>query len=170
MFTNEQLSLASNLLDLCKLQKIIISTAESCTGGLIASCLTEIPGSSDVFDRGFIAYHNSAKNRMLNVSESLLLKYGAVSSQVAIKMAEGAVYYSRANLGISCTGIAGPKSDNTNKPIGLVYIACSIANQNTNHLKCNFGKIQRSEVRQKTLTKCLNFIISEIEQFKKQDK
>tara|TARA_B100000686_G_C16479238_1_gene806216 strand:- start:237 stop:695 length:459 start_codon:yes stop_codon:yes gene_type:complete len=149
---------------------IILSTAESCTGGLIASCLTEIPGSSDVFDRGFVAYHNSAKNKMLNVSESLLLKYGAVSSQVAIKMAEGAVYYSRANLGISCTGIAGPKSDNTNKPIGLVYIACSIENQSTKHLKCNFGKIERSEVRHKTLTKCLHFIISEVKKINKQDK
>ena len=162
MFTETQLQLSSNILDLCRVNNLIISTAESCTGGLIASCLTEIAGASEVFDRGFIAYHNSAKKHLLDVSNYLLIKHGAVSSQIAIKMAEGAVKNSKANIGISCTGIAGPKSDNSEKPIGLVYIACTITNRNTNYIKCNFGEIGRSQIRQKTLLKCLKFLESEI--------
>ncbi len=99
-----------------------VATAESCTGGLIAKRITDVPGASEVFDCGIISYANEIKHRVLGVSEDDLNKYGAVSEPVARQMAQGALKVSGADIAVSVTGIAGPDSDSTNKPVGLVYI------------------------------------------------
>lgn len=99
-----------------------VATAESCTGGLIAKRITDVPGASEVFDCGIISYANEIKHRVLGVSEDDLNKYGAVSEPVARQMAQGALKVSEADIAVSVTGIAGPDSDSTNKPVGLVYI------------------------------------------------
>lgn len=101
---------------------IKVATAESCTGGLIAKRITDVPGASEVFDCGIISYANEIKHRVLGVSEDDLNKYGAVSEPVARQMAQGALKVSGADIAVSVTGIAGPDSDSTNKPVGLVYI------------------------------------------------
>lgn len=99
-----------------------VATAESCTGGLIAKRITDVPGASEIFDCGIISYANEIKHRVLGVSEDDLNKYGAVSEPVARQMAQGALKVSGADIAVSVTGIAGPDSDSTNKPVGLVYI------------------------------------------------
>ena len=111
--------------DLLKQKKLTVATAESCTGGLIAHSLTNISGSSDYFERGIVSYSNKAKIELLDVSEDLLIKHGAVSEQVAKEMAEGIRTKSNVNIGISTTGIAGPTGGTKEKPVGLVYIAVS---------------------------------------------
>lgn len=105
-----------------KEKHIKVATAESCTGGLIAKRITDVPGASEVFDCGIISYANEIKHRVLGVSENDLNKYGAVSEPVARQMARGALKVSGADIAVSVTGIAGPDSDSTNKPVGLVYI------------------------------------------------
>ncbi|KYK29145.1 competence protein ComA [Thermoplasmatales archaeon SG8-52-1] len=111
--------------DLLKKNHITIATAESCTGGLIAHTLTNISGSSEYFDRGFITYSNNAKIESLDVSKKLLEKHGAVSKEVAEAMANGVRTKSNVDIGISTTGIAGPTGGTIEKPVGLVYIAIS---------------------------------------------
>ena len=111
-----------SLLDSCRGRGLTLTTAESCTGGLIAAILTETPGSSDVFERGFVTYANRAKVEMLEVPETLLAAHGAVSAEVAGAMAEGAVRRAGADLAVSVTGIAGPGGATETKPVGLVFI------------------------------------------------
>jgi PncC family amidohydrolase len=106
-------------------QCLKIATAESCTGGLISHTFTNISGSSDYFDRGFVSYSNKAKIELLGVPENLLNKYGAVSKEIAKAMAEGARTKSNVDIGIATTGIAGPTGGTKDKPVGLVYIAVS---------------------------------------------
>ena len=108
--------------DLLKRNKLKIATAESCTGGLIAHTLTNVPGSSEFFDRGIVSYSNESKIHLLNVPQYLIIEHGAVSSQVAIAMAEGIKNKSNVDIGISTTGIAGPTGETKDKPIGLVFI------------------------------------------------
>jgi nicotinamide-nucleotide amidase len=114
---------AAALLADCRRARVHLATAESCTGGLIAACLTEVPGSSDVFERGFVTYSNEAKQDLLAVPAELLQKHGAVSPHVARAMVLGALQHSRADLAVSVTGIAGPDGDTPTKPVGLVYLA-----------------------------------------------
>ena len=114
---------AEALLDLCRRKGITLATAESCTGGLIGAMLTEIPGASDVFDRGFITYSNEAKHELLGVSTALLDHHGAVSAEVASAMAAGALARSGARLAVAVTGIAGPGGGSAEKPVGLVFLA-----------------------------------------------
>lgn len=135
-----------------------IATAESCTGGLIASVLTEIPGSSDVFERGFVTYSNTAKIDLLGVPEDLLAAHGAVSADVALAMAEGALRHSRADLAVAVTGIAGPKSDDTQKPVGLVYIA--VPGMVEEH---RFGDIGREQVRLATVQAALTLLAAQLQ-------
>ncbi len=116
---------AERLLSLCRTRGVRVATAESCTGGLIAACLTEIAGSSDVVDRGFVTYANEAKRDMLGVPEELLMRVGAVSEEVARAMAAGALARSNATLAVAVTGIAGPGGGTTTKPVGLVHHACA---------------------------------------------
>jgi nicotinamide-nucleotide amidase len=114
---------ASRLLAACRAARATVATAESCTGGLIAATLTEIPGSSDVVDRGFVTYSNAAKAELLGVSELLLASRGAVSAEVAEAMVRGALDRSRADVAVAVTGIAGPGGATATKPVGLVYLA-----------------------------------------------
>ncbi len=103
----------------------LLSTAESCTGGMVAAAITDIMGSSGVFDRGFVTYSNAAKIQMLGVPPSLLETHGAVSEAVATAMAQGALMHSAATLAVSTTGIAGPGGGTETKPVGLVHFACT---------------------------------------------
>lgn len=125
MFDTQLLHDAAELLDLCRQARIKVATAESCTGGLIAGCLTEIGGSSDVVERGFVTYSNEAKIDMLGVPKMLITLHGAVSEQVAVAMAEGALGRSLADITIAVTGVAGPSGGTKEKPVGLVHFACA---------------------------------------------
>ena len=125
MFTDQQLALAEAVLDACRQAGLRIAVAESCTGGLVAGCLTAVAGSSDVVERGFVTYTNEAKQEMLGVPAALFADGGpgAVSEEVARFMAEGALANSPADLGVAVTGVAGPTGRTAEKPIGLVHIA-----------------------------------------------
>ena len=114
--------LAEQLIKILREKNYVLTTAESCTGGLLSSTITDIPGASDIFDRGFITYSNQAKQDTLKVSSETLNKHGAVSNQTAAEMAQGALQNSNADIAISITGIAGPKGGTDEKPIGTVYI------------------------------------------------
>ncbi len=114
---------AEALLELYRQAGLRIATAESCTGGLLAASLTDVPGSSDVVDRGFITYSNDAKSEMLGVPADLIGRHGAVSAHVARAMAEGALARSKADVALAVTGIAGPGGGGPGKPVGLVYLA-----------------------------------------------
>ncbi len=116
-------ALSRSLLDLCRMRKLTIATAESCTGGLVAAALTEIPGSSDVVDRGFVTYSNQAKHTMLGVETATLETFGAVSKEAAVAMAFGALEHADTDLAVSITGIAGPGGATPGKPVGLVHLA-----------------------------------------------
>src|SRR5215468_11801064 len=116
---------ARALLDLCRSKKLTIATAESCTGGLVAATLTEIPGSSDVLERGFVTYSNAAKTAMLGVPADVIARFGAVSRETAEAMAQGALAHSPADLAVSITGIAGPGGGTPDKPVGLVHFAAA---------------------------------------------
>lgn len=115
---------AAAVLEACRQAGLTIATAESCTGGLIAATLTEIAGSSDVVERGFVTYSNQAKTEMLGVDAALIIAHGAVSREVAEAMATGALAHSPADLAVAVTGIAGPGGATAEKPVGLVHLAC----------------------------------------------
>lgn len=121
MFEVQDLEAARGLLALCRAEGLRLATAESCTGGLIAALLTAIPGSSEVFERGFVTYSNAAKTGLLGVRPATLAAVGAVSEEVAREMAEGALRASAADLALSVTGIAGPGGGSAEKPVGLVW-------------------------------------------------
>ena len=112
---------AQALLAACRAKKLMLATAESCTGGMIAAALTDIAGSSDVVERGFVTYSNEAKTEMLGVPAALIAAHGAVSAEVARAMAEGALAHAPVALAVSVTGIAGPGGATPGKPVGLVY-------------------------------------------------
>ena len=124
-FPADMIEQAERLLALCRAKSVRVATAESCTGGLIAACLTEIAGSSDVVDRGFVTYANEAKRDLLGVPDELLMRVGAVSEEVARAMAEGALTRSDAALAVAVTGIAGPGGGTAAKPVGLVHHVCA---------------------------------------------
>jgi len=115
---------AEALLAAYRAARLRIATAESCTGGLVAGCLTAIAGSSDVVERGFVTYSNEAKTELVGVPADLIARHGAVSAQVVVAMAEGALKHSRADVAAAVTGIAGPGGATPGKPVGLVYV-CS---------------------------------------------
>jgi len=121
MFSKNLQAGAENLLQACRNHGDKLATAESCTGGLLSALLTEISGSSDVFDRGFVTYSNDAKHELLGVPHEILQEHGAVSEATAIAMAKGAIAHSQARFAISITGIAGPQGGSKDKPVGLVY-------------------------------------------------
>jgi nicotinamide-nucleotide amidase len=116
---------AAALLDLLRGRGLMLVTAESCTGGLIAGALTHVPGSSNVVDRGFVTYSNAAKTEMLDVPAALIAEVGAVSEPVAAAMAEGAIRHSRSDVAVAVTGIAGPGGGSVEKPVGLVWFGCA---------------------------------------------
>lgn len=136
---------AAALLDLCRSHGLKIATAESCTGGMVGAWLTAVPGSSDVYDRGFITYSNTAKQDMLGVTSAALDTYGAVSEQVAGEMAAGALARSRADIAVSITGIAGPGGAD-HKPEGRVCFGLAFGD--TVHVETQeFGALGREQVR-----------------------
>lgn len=126
MFDDTMLDDAKALLAACQQRHWMLATAESCTGGLIAGLLTEIAGSSAVVDRGFVTYSNEAKQQMLGVPADMLARHGAVSAEVAVAMARGALDHSRADIAIAVTGVAGPGGGTVEKPVGLVHIASAV--------------------------------------------
>ncbi|NKB83674.1 CinA family protein [Brucella grignonensis] len=150
---------AIDVLSACRKHGIMITTAESCTGGLIAAALTDIAGSSDVVDRGFVTYSNEAKNEMISVPMELINQVGAVSKEVAIAMAEGALAHSRAGISIAVTGIAGPGGGSAEKPIGLVHIASARKGFATLHKECRFGEKSREDIRHETVLAALALVL-----------
>lgn len=158
MFPADILKQAEDFLAKARENGILVATAESCTGGLIAACLTEIAGSSDVFERGFVTYSNSAKHQQLGVPQTLIDEHGAVSEPVARAMAEGAVAHSPATLAVAVTGIAGPGGDTKLKPVGLVHMAAARRGKPTVHERHLFGDIGRTQVRLATLRAALHLM------------
>ncbi|WP_170572031.1 CinA family protein [Ruegeria atlantica] len=136
----------SDVLDRAKAQQVMIATAESCTGGLVAAALTDIPGSSAVVERGFVTYTNTAKQQMLGVSGETLAAHGAVSEEVAREMAEGAIRHSDAQLAVSVTGIAGPGGSEF-KPEGRVCFGLAAEGLTTRAETVDFGALGRGKVR-----------------------
>jgi nicotinamide-nucleotide amidase len=159
MSGNDARALARSLLDLCRSRKLTIATAESCTGGLVAGALTEIPGSSDVIDRGFVTYSNEAKHAMLGVETATLANFGAVSKETATAMAVGALENADVDLAVSITGIAGPGGATPGKPVGLVHFAVAARDGRIAHREHRFGAIGRSNVRQRSVVEALRMLI-----------
>ena len=147
-------ALAAAVLETCRTAGLMVATAESCTGGLIAGALTAVAGSSDVVDRGFVTYSNEAKHTLLGISIDLLNTVGAVSEEVSRAMAEGAAARSKAQLAISVTGIAGPGGGTETKPVGLVHMAIAREGFETLHFRDVFLG-GRSEVRTATVVAAL---------------
>lgn len=146
---------ASHVLDACRARGLKIATAESCTGGLVAAALTDIAGSSEVFDRGFVTYSNAAKMAMLEVTPDSLSANGAVSRQTAEAMAQGALTQSGADLAVAITGIAGPGGGTPGKPVGLVHFAAASREGALVHREQRYGDIGRSQVRHKSVLQAL---------------
>ncbi len=157
MFSPELLHTAENLLQHLRSKNLTLTTAESCTGGLLSALLTEIPGSSDVFTYGYITYANAAKISMLGVDASLIETHGAVSEAVAMAMAEGALTASGAGISIAITGIAGPGGATASKPVGLVHIASARRGESTQH-RVHQCSGDRSEVRLQALMAAMELV------------
>jgi len=155
MFPEALLSRARDLLEAARAADTRIVTAESCTGGLIVALLTEIPGSSDVVERGFVTYSNQAKRDLLGVPEDLLRTHGAVSEPVCRAMVQGALRNAPAQLGVAVTGIAGPGGGSLEKPVGLVYIAAASRTGNVIVREHRFGDIGRGPVRLRAVEEAL---------------
>lgn len=148
---------ATALLEACRARAWMLATAESCTGGLIAAALTEIAGSSDVVDRGFVTYSNAAKTEMLGVPAALIEQYGAVSDEVARAMAEGALRRSAADWAISVTGIAGPGGATPGKPVGLVFLGMARRGGESSAERQIFSGDRRA-VRRQTVERALDLL------------
>ncbi|MEZ5786120.1 MAG: CinA family protein [Xanthobacteraceae bacterium] len=154
--TEEDLHAAAvRLLDTCRARGLKVATAESCTGGLVAATLIDIPGSSDVVDRGFVSYSNPAKESMLSVPRALLTRYGAVSREAAEAMATGALTHSPAQLVVAITGIAGPGGGSEEKPVGLVHFSAAARDGRLVHREKRFGDIGRRPVRLASVAEAL---------------
>ena len=158
MFPPALRTLAEQVLEAARRQGVRIATAESCTGGLIAGLLTEIPGSSDVVDRGFVTYSNQAKADLLGIPMALIDDHGAVSQAVACAMAEGALRNSPAQLAVAVTGIAGPGGGTADKPVGLVHVAAAREGRPVLHEEHRFGDIGRTAIRLKTVAAALTLL------------
>ncbi len=147
LFPPDLLDDAKALLDEFERRRRKLATAESCTGGLLAGLLTEIAGSSAVFERGFVTYSNSAKSELIGVPPALIGRHGAVSEEVARAMAEGALARAPVDVAVSVTGIAGPDGGSPEKPVGLVYLAAAPRGRPTLTRECRFGDIGRRDIR-----------------------
>jgi nicotinamide-nucleotide amidase len=148
--------LADRFLKACLRRKILVATAESCTGGMIISLLTDIPGSSSMVDRGFVTYSNEAKIDMVGVSEETLDKYGAVSAETAYEMADGALKNSRAGITLAVTGIAGPDGGSAEKPVGLVWFGMALKGKPIVTEKRIFQNLGRDYIRRETAKHALH--------------
>lgn len=155
------MSPAGTLLARARAAGAVVATAESCTGGLLAGAITEVPGSSDIFDRGFVTYSNAAKVGTLGVSEATLAARGAVSEEVAREMAEGALARSAATLAVSVTGIAGPGGSEV-KPEGRVCFGLAARGRPTRSETVEFGALGRGEVRRRSVDHALALLIGAV--------
>jgi nicotinamide-nucleotide amidase len=155
MIDAELQAAARHLLDICRARKLKLALAESCTGGLVAAALTEIPGSSDVLDRGFVTYSNAAKQEMLGVSAAVLETKGAESKETAEAMASGALTRSGADLSAAITGVAGPGGGTAEKPVGLVHFAAVRRDGRLLHRERRYGDIGRAEIRGRSALEAL---------------
>ena len=158
MLDNDIVEAAKRLLDICKRKNLILATAESCTAGLVAGTLAEVPGISSMLDRGFITYSNQAKQDMLGVSEATLEKYGAVSRETAEEMARGALAHAPVNLAVSVTGIAGPDGGSAEKPVGLVHFAAASRSGQLMQAEKRYGDIGRPEVRKQSVLQAFRML------------
>ena len=159
MFSPRLVTLAATVLGEARGSNLRIVTAESCTGGLIAALLTEIAGSSDVVERGFVTYSNEAKAELLGIPMAVIAENGAVSDVVARTMAEGALQHSRAQVSVAVTGIAGPGGGTAEKPGGLVHMAAARHGRPTLHEEHRFGDIGRGLVRLRTVEAALRLLL-----------
>lgn len=158
MFPEDVLTTAKHVIDLLRDRKRKLTTAESCTGGLVASAITAVPGSSDVFFGGFVTYSNDAKEQMIGVRADLIKHHGAVSEAVAHAMAECALSTTGADVAVSITGIAGPGGGSPHKPVGLVYIAVASVFDAPRVERHMFGEAGRDEVRLASLRAALRLL------------
>ena len=157
---------ATGLIEFCRERNVMIATAESCTGGLLAAYLTHVAGASHVLERGFVTYSNEAKHDLLGVDAGMLAEFGAVSREVALAMAAGALWRSRAGISAAITGIAGPGGGTAKKPVGLVHFAVakrmSVSAEQLDfraiHHEEQFGDIGRSEVREESVRTALTLL------------
>jgi nicotinamide-nucleotide amidase len=159
LFTDEQRVLATDALARCRAAGLTVATAESCTGGLVAACLTEIAGSSDVMERGFVTYANAAKVELLGVAEATLERHGAVSAETAGEMLAGALARSPADLVVAITGVAGPGGGSAEKPVGLVYIGVQRRGRD-GRVERHVFTGDRAAVREASLRRALNLLLS----------
>jgi len=159
MFDGETMIIIKDVLDQARENRLMIATAESCTGGLIAAALTNVAGSSDVVERGFVTYSNEAKAEMLGVDKDLITLHGAVSEPVARAMCEGALEHSKADLAVSVTGVAGPGGGTKDKPVGMVHVAVASHNSPTSHALLQFGDIGRENIRHKTMLAAFSMLL-----------
>lgn len=159
MFERELTKRAELLLQRFRDRGLTIVTAESCTGGLIAALLTEIPGSSDVVERGYVTYSNDAKLELLGVPRATLDSLGAVSRETALAMASGALAGSHAHVAVAVTGVAGPGGGTAAKPVGLVHLATARRGGAPAHREERFGDIGRANVRIATVRTALEMLL-----------
>jgi len=159
--TDELIKLAEQVVNIAINRNVTISTAESCTGGLIAAAITSVAGASEIFYGGAVTYHNSAKRNLLGVDNAVLKKYGAVSPQCAIQMALGSVTAYDTLLAVSVTGIAGPGGGSKEKPVGTVWLGCCSPFGNYAYL-CHFVGT-REEIRCATVKEALLLLLKELE-------
>jgi nicotinamide-nucleotide amidase len=156
MFDEALLAKADALLAACRSRRLMVVTAESCTGGLVAACLTSIAGASDVFERGYVTYSNQAKMEEIGVPQPVLAAHGAVSEETARAMAEGTLRVSQAQIALAVTGIAGPAGGTSEKPVGLVHIAAARKGFPALHRKLLFGPLGRDEIRLRSVAEALD--------------
>ena len=159
MFPADIEPLARQIVDRARALGLMVATAESCTSGLLAAAITTVSGASDALDRGYVTYSNTAKSEMLGVDMDLIEAVGAVSEEVAIAMAEGAIRASRAGVSVSITGIAGPTGGSATKPVGLVHFAAAREGYPTLHRRETFGDIGRDQVRLESVRTALRLMI-----------
>lgn len=162
MFDHELQQRAADLLDRMRRRGLRVATAESCTGGLIAALLTEIPGSSDVVERGFVTYSNDAKMELLGVPRATLDSVGAVSRETALAMVAGALAHSHAGIAVAVTGVAGPGGGSAEKPVGLVHLAVQRSGHPVRHREARYGDIGRAAVRLATVRTALDMLDEEL--------
>ena len=154
MSSEELRAAATRVLDLCRARALKVATAESCTGGGVAAALTDIPGSSDVVDCGFVTYSNEAKQLLLGVPAAIISAHGAVSRETAEAMVRGALTASGADLAVAITGIAGPGGGSAEKPVGLVHFAAA-GEHSLVHIERRYGDLGRAEVRRRSVLDAL---------------
>ncbi len=152
--------LAKQLINKCRAKNFKLAIAESCTGGLISSAITSVPGSSDIFECSFITYSNRSKKKILNVSENNLNLFGAVSKEVVIDMINGLKKNTNSDILLAISGIAGPGGASINKPEGLVWVSYALKNNVIKTSKLEFGPIGRDLVREKSTIQSLKFLLS----------